>query len=293
MQTLALNRFVTSLLVFLATLLIGGCTSIAPLHKETRTRATAHSPSAPIRVVTTNGAVSLKSSDRDNIQVTANISATTSERLQSTKIVTEKTANGVLSIWVQWPGDKALNREGCSFEILAPNAYGATIQTSNGRIVLSGLSGDAVLNTSNGEIKVHQHTGSVNAKTSNGAVTVEDISGDATLRTSNGKIRAISIAGTVSANTSNGAISIDMAPDSNGSLKARTSNGPITLTLSEQFSGELKLNTSNGGIKTMDLTDAHYLSSSKNHLHLQLGDSNQYSEAITSNGTVTVKGFPQ
>ena len=94
------------------------------------------------------------------------------ERLAAVKVVSTRSEDETLSIAVEWPGGKPENREQCRLDVLIPDADGVKVRTSNGRVEITGLAGEADLDTGNGAISVTSHTGPVKARSGNGAVTV-------------------------------------------------------------------------------------------------------------------------
>lgn len=245
---------------------------VAPLHEETRTSNVSHVDGASIEVVTVNGAVVVRQEERDDVEVVAHLRAVSAERLEAAEVIAVRNDDGALSISADWPEGKRRNREGCSFEVLIPDADGAILRTSNGKIELVGLGGYADLQTSNGAITVESHSGAIDASTSNGRIRIAD----ATDR--------------VDAKTSNGTIDVGLAAEGQGPIVARTSNGGITLALSPAMKGQLTLNTSNGRLNVESSLESKVVSRKKNRAVLDLGEWEKQSSATTSNGSIWVKG---
>ncbi len=242
-----------------------------PLHEETRTTNIPHQGNGTLEVDAVNGSIVVNQSDRDDVQVVAHLKATSPERLVAAEVVTHRDESGKLVVSVGWPEGKRHNREGCSFEVLIPDAIDVTLRTSSGTIELAGLGGKAELHTSNGTIKVKGHEGPLSVATSNGQIKIAD----ATSR--------------VDAKTSNGAITLSLAPEGPGPIDAKTSNGSITLNLSPAMEGNLTLTTSNGSVNVDPSYDSQIVSERKKHAVLRLGSSENQSNAKTSNGSIHVK----
>lgn len=260
--------------------LLGGCVFIdSARFKETRSLVAVHEPGSAIVLETANGGVIIRRADVDEVEITARIKARTQERLDATEIYAREETDG-LHIGVQWPGEHRQNNEGCSFEVLAPDAAGVHVRTGNGGVTVEGLAGLADLHTSNGRVTVHDHDGDVDASTSNGAIIAEDITG------------------AVHADTSNGAVRIVLADGSPGPVTASTSNGSINATFTDSFSGEISGATSNGGVY-FDKGDSLYgrgnvrlISTSRHSLRLALGDPDHAaapSTLRTSNGSIHIR----
>src|SRR5437868_6308932 len=103
--------------------------------KETRHMTLVHQPGAALKVTSGNGAVTVKRGSVTDVQIDAEIRCTSEERLAQTKIVAER-VDGKLNIEVAWPGGRAMNNEGCRFDITVPDARGVQVSTSNGSIAV-------------------------------------------------------------------------------------------------------------------------------------------------------------
>ena len=260
-----------------------------PLHEETRTISVPHQREAALEVDTVNGSVVVSQSDRDDVQIVAHLRAVSPERLGAAEVVADRDESGALSVSVDWPEGKPRSREGCSFEVLIPDAVDVTLRTTNGRIDLAGLGGKADLHTSNGAVEVKGHNGPLNATTSNGQIKATGIRGAIDVSTSNGRIEIADATSRVDAKTSNGAITVSLAPEGPGPINAHTSNGSITLNLSPVMQGRLTLTTSNGSVRVDPSCEAQVVSERKNHAVLDLGSSENHSSATTSNGSIQVQ----
>ncbi len=286
-------RFAAALTIMVGSLLLIGCGSWGDARfRETRTLSQAHVPSMPIAVRTSNGAIQVEQTlVTDEVIITAHIKARTQERLDAVEIIANRDASGALSVFAEWP-DRRLNSEGCSFEILIPDADGVELKTSNGAVTITGLAGYALLDTSNGRITVRDHDGDVHASTSNGRIELEHITGSANLDTSNGAIVASDITGEIDADTSNGAVRLTLSDLNAGPVRADTSNGAITLTVGENFAGELRVRTSNGSIRVGDGAHEYVRETSKHAVRFDFGPGDRDSDISTSNGSVTISMAP-
>lgn len=277
-------------LAVLATLTsIAGCSTWSPLVKETRVLRAEHFDVMAIDVKTRNGKITVERADVPDVQITATLKALSEQRLQGARIVADHDDRGVLMVRVEWPDGKRLSREGCSFEILTPGAYGVSLDSSNGALTIRGLEGEAVLDTSNGAVRVADHVGDVRADSSNGAITLERIDGAVYADTSNGRIRVIGVTGPVEVDTSNGAVTIELAEHSRGPIFADTSNGAVSLVVHETFEGELVLDTNNGRISIDAPSTVKHISSRRNHAVLRFSETGPKSVVSTSNGSITVR----
>jgi DUF4097 and DUF4098 domain-containing protein YvlB len=257
--------------------------------KETRTVNVAHVAGSAVQVLADNGGIEIGTGDRQDVEIVADLRATTAERLAETRVVAERdTSSGRLNIQVQWPEGRKRNNEGCSFKITVPEANGVEARTSNGGVHVAGLSGNARLHSSNGAIEVQDQRGDVDCRTSNGSITVAGAEGAIGARTSNGRIEIRNAKHAVKAQSSNGAVHIDLADGGTGPVDAESSNGRMTLNVGGSFAGELELRTSNGAIQVSDLPDAKVVTAGKTHMMLRFGESPDRSRVTTSNGGIQI-----
>ncbi|WP_353808884.1 DUF4097 family beta strand repeat-containing protein [Agromyces sp. SYSU T00194] len=141
----------------------------------------------------------------------------------------------------------------CSVDYVlqVPEGLDVEGETSNGAIALSGVA-DAQVSTSNGRIDLEGVTGTVDVDTSNGRIVGSDLTGDGIVAsTSNGAIELeLGTAQDVTATTSNGPIELRV-PDGPYRVETDTSNGRVDVDIATDPNGEftLDLQTSNGSIQ--------------------------------------------
>tara|TARA_R110002072_G_scaffold42064_12_gene118155 strand:+ start:107093 stop:108037 length:945 start_codon:yes stop_codon:yes gene_type:complete len=253
----------------------------------TSTQSIQHIAGSALSVETGNGSVSVEAADRADVGIEVDLYGHDQARLQLAIVHAQRTDDGSLSIWVEWPGERR-NGEGASIEIDIPEVDGLDVASSNGAITISGLSGHAELQTSNGSINIQQHKGSAWAKTSNGSINASQVSGGLDLRSSNGKAVISDAGGKVRVQTSNGPIKVSMADANTSPVDLNTSNGGITIEVGDRFQGVLKCNTSNAKIKLEIEGQPELGKSAKGSMRLEFEGSDQLSTVKTSNGSVRV-----
>ena len=259
-----------------------------PLFERTLTTNLIHRTDSGLTIRTDNGAITVQQSDRHDVELTAHIRCASPERLAAVEVSAERTPAGTLEIHALWPDGKRKNSEGCSFELLLPDASNVELRTSNGAVSSKGFSGPAELQTSNGKIIISGHDGPVHATTSNGRIDARNISGTLRAVTSNGRIDVQHVGGAAELRTSNGAIN---AVNLVSPLTAHTSNGSIDLDLAPAFAGEMTATTSNGSLDIAGLKDAELISSGKKRITFRIGDSSQKSSASCSNGSIRIRSL--
>lgn len=283
----------------------GNKDAVCPYYEATRRMAVVHQPKSPVHVVTSNGDVVLRQTDRTDVQITAQLRARSEARLNAIKVAATREHDGNLSISVVWPEGKPQSDDRCSFEILVPDARGVRAETGNGKIVIDGLAGPIYASTGNGRIQVISVEGDVDVRSGNQDIELMGISGSVKAWTGNGKIQAIKVqgdvdvqsgnqgievtdaGGSVKAKTHNGPIQIILADDASGPLDVTTGNGSITLELGSAFTGQIELNAASGPIN-VDLPGAQIVSSDKRSKTLLVGNGKRKSTAQTANGGIRV-----
>ncbi len=256
---------------------------------DTRTLSADWTAGMGLSVRTGNGRVAIERVDGEGIEIVAKLRMQTQERLDDTLIVADRREDGVLAIGVEWPEGRRLSNEGCSFEIRSPLLEGVHVDTGNGRVSLAGMAGHAEIKTSNGRVAVTEHDGSANINTSNGRVEARRIRSDVAIDTSNGRVTVMDARGEVFVDTSNGAVVVELADESQGPVDVRSSNGAVRLVVGEAFHGELSMRTTRGGFDIDDLEDVQMRSLSERSIRFVIGEEDQRSRVVTSNGTVTLE----
>lgn len=273
---------------------LGLLATAAPAHatdsKHTRTAelTVSHQSQSGLHVETENGAIEITADpDATTVTIIAEIRAKTAERAEAVTIQAERRADGVLAIEAIWPdGNPRKDWEGCSFEIIVPDANGVHATTGNGAIEIEGLGGLAELHTSNGAIDVYAHQGPIQADTSNGAIEIDESAGSVDAKTSNGRIELNRVAGPVNAKTSNGSVSVGLAPGGVGPVNIKTSNGAIDFEFAPGFVGTLVMSTSMGKIEFTDATGRTV--TQKSNFEIEIGSGGPECVLTTSMGSISV-----
>ena len=104
------------------------------------------------------------------------------------------------------------------------------VSSSNGEVRISNVAGDVEAGSANGAISLINIAGYVRATGANGAVDVRNSTGIQGITTSNGNIVADlrNIRSDITISTANGGIRLAVAPDLNATLTASTANGAVT-----------------------------------------------------------------
>jgi len=248
MRTLALT-----LLLVTASLLLGGCLDIGDFVDSEAYREDFHSThplnsGGAVTIETFNGSIELRGWEQDSVEVNGTKSASAKSALDAIKIEVNATP-GSVRIRAVRPPDFHRNM-GVRFSVRVPRkALLDLISTSNGKIQVEDVEGNARLHTSNGGVRVTRIKGEVEARTSNGTIEAQEVEGNVNLRTSNGAIRAETTHGSFEGTTSNGSITARLNdPAMNWPVQAESSNGHIDLTVDAKQMPEIRASTSNSFI---------------------------------------------
>jgi hypothetical protein len=249
-----------------------GCALVAsPLEHGQKTINVAHVSGKPLDVQTSNGAIVVTRSDRPDVEIVAEIAATTPERLAAAKILAARNDGGALVVRCDWPDGQPLDAEGCSFTVNLPDATDLTLLTDNGNLQATDFAGSAKLQTTNGKITVDRQAGDVDANTQNGQIKISEAGG------------------AVKAGTTNGAIDIALSAASTGPVEASGVNAVINLAIGPAFTGQLSLSTVNGSVQVDSSVKARSESTGMNELQLSFAEAGVKSTASTVNGAVNVR----
>lgn len=218
--------------------------------------------------IETVGAVTVRGSDRDNVEVTETVSIYTSnrdraERLASGLEAAYSTEGSTLSIRTN--DDVRSSRLSWSFEILVPRRFDVLVETSSGPIQIADIEGTVEGETSGGPVSISNVDGTAYGETRGGPVSLSSITGDATAETYGGPISATDIGGELNAETYGGPISVDgvgkdayletagggiQVSNVAGSLDAETAGGGISI---QGVNGDVFAETAGGGISCADI----------------------------------------
>ena len=126
-------------------------------------------------------------------------------------------------------------------------------------------------------------------ETRNGPMAVSDLTGRMRLRAQNGPLSLRRLGGSVHARATNGPLSVEVEGDrwQGEGLDAETTNGPVSLTLPARYSAELEVGTVHGPV-SMDIPLREGYRSGK-RLRTTLGSGGAPIRVVTTNGPVSVR----
>ena len=284
-------------LLSLSFLVLTGC-DIAEIVDSTRYKEDFHQ-SYPMKaggrlyLENMNGSIEIAGWDQDTADISGTKYAGNEPALKALKVDIVSSGDSIRIRTV--PPSGRWGNMGASYVVRVPRRTSLErIQSSNGRISVSGLDATARLETSNGSIEAIDVSGPVNLRTSNGSVRAERIRKGLEARTSNGAIRADlggpMDSGTVRLTTSNGSVELSMAEFKTQDADITTSNGSITVRLPGSVSADVKANTSNSSI-TNEFDSAFKGRTDKHSLEGTIGAGGPLLTLTTSNGGIRLLRF--
>lgn len=203
---------------------------------------------AMLSVENFNGTIEISGTDGRTVDISGTKYASTRDLLNELK-VDMTSSSGSVRIRTERP-DFWNGGGGVRYTIRVPKKMVLDrIQSSNGRIQVENIDGNARLHTSNGTIRASDLKGELTAETSNGRIEVRGLDGSANLRTSNGTIDAEASHGRFEAHTSNGKIEVRMTdPKPDSAIRLETSNGHVELRLDGRDVPDVRARSTNSGI---------------------------------------------
>ncbi len=243
--------------------------------EDTRTRTRAATDVNAITVTSHNGAITARTSTDTTVTVKitryayGRSSADARQRLERVTL-TDTLIEKNWCLTVQTP--PVTQPLGALFDISAPAAVRLDLNTSNGRVTVSGFSNDFSVTTSNADVSCTGTTGT------------------ALVNTSNGKIVVSVHAGSITARTTNAAIECDLSfLPATGAVSLETSNGKVTLLLPPDVSATIDAATSNGTVAIAGYPGVEYLEQRQNHIRARLGSGAASININTTNGDIVIK----
>ena len=220
----------------------------------------------------------------DGQQVVVHIVARGSQSVvDELKLSAEQTADGVLV--------EALRPAKLSFsfgnnetriEVTVPKRYRASLKTSGGDMMVSGLHGDLKGKTSGGDIKLSDIDGPIDVHTSGGDVTATRTTGDMKLGTSGGDVVVSQAKGRVDASTSGGGLHFDTIE---GSVHGHTSSGDV---IGKSLAGDVDVSTSGGDVKLARVDGKVRANTSGGNVDCEVVGANRGIWANTSGGNIVL-----
>jgi DUF4097 and DUF4098 domain-containing protein YvlB len=201
-----------------------------------------------------NGGVSIKGWDRNELLVRSRVQTRSPTQVEAetlAKQITIQTAGG--KIFAQGPESRNNYNWSVSYEIFVPRRSDVSLETYNGGLSISDVSGNLTFNAMNGGVVLRRVGGSVKGSTTNGGLVVE-LTGDRW---------------------------------DGEALDVRTTNGGIVISIPENYSAHLETGTVNGNLSIdFPVTVQGRIT---RELAVNLGSGGALVRATTTNGGVRIK----
>ena len=193
-----------------------------------------------------NGGISIKGWDRAEVLVRARVQAaatTENEAVDLAKQVKIETAGG--KIYATGPSNRENYHWNVSYEIFTPRRSDLSLETYNGGISISDVSGKIDFTALNGGVVLRRVGGNVHGGTTNGGIVVE-------LEGSNWDGETLDV------KTTNGGIVMSVPENYSAHLQTGTVNGHLSVdfpvTVQGKISKELAVNLGSGGATVRAMT---------------------------------------
>lgn len=192
-------------------------------------------------------------------------------REQLVRVYAERAADGTIVVQAMFPG-KPMKRDRVKAVILTPGTGDSMVKSVNGAIRVRGTSGSLRVATKNGAIKVSEHTGSVDATAQNGSIEI-----------------ALATDG-VRATSTNGTVRVSLSDGNDHPLEIESKAGAVELELGSAFDGALRITTVSGSITLDDPSKRARTPEIGDHsLTVEFGAAAGQSHIETTAGSVVVR----
>ena len=174
-----------------------------------------------------------------------------------------------------------------SFEVRAPRQMTVAVESHNGAISVSNMTGETTLLTHNGAVRINGLAADLKAQTHNGRIDVADVVGDVDVETHNGAIVVAAVVSDVRIVTYNGGVEADLSGSEAVNGTITTHNGQVTVALRDKASARLACRTGNGAIHPD--RDMSVTLKQRNRLEGQVGAGDGQLSVETHNGSITLR----
>lgn len=201
-----------------------------------------------------NGGITVEGWNRDEIEIHAKVCVWDRSRSDARELVSEiDIITNERKIFADGPSWRKRKGWSVSYEIMVPRKSNLDLETTNGGISITNVSGEIDFDATNGGIKLSEVGGDVNGRTTNGGIDV-DLDGN--------KWRGEGL----DVKTTNGGVKLHMPEDYSADLETGTVNGNIHIDFPIMIQGDI-----NRRIRT------------------KIGDGGPRIRAVTTNGSVRIR----
>lgn len=203
----------------------------------------------------TNGGISIKGWERQEILVRAKIETRAPTQAEADSLAQQVTiVTAALNIHAEGPESRDNYQWYVSYEIFVPSRS------------------------------------DLNLKAHNGGISISDVSGRIGFQTTNGGVSLSRVGGAVTGNTTNGGVHVELAGArwEGETLDVRTTNGGVNLVMPNNYSAHLETGTTNGNVQSdfplnVPLTERGRM---PKEISVDIGSGGPTIRAVTTNGGV-------
>lgn len=123
----------------------------------------------------------------------------------------------------------------------------AAVQSGSGKVQVSDLDGTVRVNSGSGKVQGHDLRGTVTCQTGSGSITIEDGEGDFTVRSGSGSVRLRGLVGTLDCHGASGSVTAQTSALSRAQVN--TASGSIRLMTPLDPRGEYRFQTASGSVE--------------------------------------------
>lgn len=199
-----------------------------------------------------NGGVSVRAYQGRDIVVRAQIQTQAPSAEEARRIASQVRVSTSGTIHAEGPDLEGQRHWSVSYEIFVPARTDLEVETQNGPITVTGV------------------TGELDLRAQNGPLSLRDVGGDVRARTTNGPLN----------------VTLSGSRWSGEGLDAETTNGPVTLSIPQGYSAELEAGTVHGPV---DIDIPVRVQGRTNRVRTRLGSGGPPIRVMTTNGPVRVR----
>lgn len=241
------------------TMFVAGCSiNMRAKHQRTVRLSAPMPPGWTFVAQTHNGSITTRGSDVADCNMVATITARAATEEEARELAEQveislEPSGDVLAAKITRPSNLFNKSVGVSLDVTVPQRTNLDLETHNGAVDVSDITGDVRALTHNGKVTTVRVTGSTVLETHNGSISVMSTSGDAKLKTHNGSVKAFYAESAPSVSdisiiTHNGSIELQTPPDLSARVEAVTNNGSINTDLPITVTGKLSRSRLTGTI---------------------------------------------
>ena len=204
------------------------------------------------------------------------------QELEASYTIEVKLEGEKLLIEARPKGNNREQRLNVSFVVKAPKRVTGNLQTTNGSIAVSNLSGAQNIRSTNGSLNIEDVSGKISGRTTNGSINLSNSSNETEITSTNGNISAKDCKGKITMRTTNGGVRLS---DISGVVSATSTNGSIT---ARYINGELTMQTSNGSVNLYDVSGNVDARTTNSSVTATINAVSEFVKLSTSRGNVNL-----